>query len=49
MDDIVEFFLTGYMVLPTFLGTVYDSLEVWVVSNLVLFLCLFFVAFLNED
>ena len=47
MDDIIEFFLTGYITLPTFLGVVLDDIEIFAIFNLVLF-CVLFVLAVNK-
>ncbi len=44
MDDLTEFFMTGYMVLPTMLGAGLDSLDIFAVTNLIMFLLFFVVA-----
>lgn len=43
-DEITEFFMTGYMVLPTLLGTGLDSMDVFAVTNLIMFVIFFIVA-----
>ena len=44
MDDLTEFFMTGYMVLPTMLGVGLDSLDAFAVTNMIMFVIFFIVA-----
>ena len=49
MKDPTDFFLTGYIALPPFLGWMTHSINVWAVASLVTFLLFFLVATYPKD